>query len=266
MSSTSIIAALPMYDWPERRAEVDAEWVTIRDRLRLQGVPAPDTLTRRNSDMPPVPGGIRDDKGNLIAVDPAVLPPDGLDLPTLWRHPALIYAQTCYGPMECGLCAHVTVIADPDYSGIEGGAGRDYSSVLVMNRTMAPAAILEKGDVPAPSDGRATIEAATMPGLRVAFNERQSMSGYLALQKDLVSVGKDMQHFAAQIETGAHRISLRFVAEGKADLAAIDARSWALAKIYSPDVTARLMAVGWTSQRPGLPFITAKAHAHYFTG
>jgi hypothetical protein len=43
---STFIAALPMYDWPERRAEVDAEWVAIRDLLRAAGVEAPEVLTR----------------------------------------------------------------------------------------------------------------------------------------------------------------------------------------------------------------------------
>ena len=51
----AFIAALPMYDWPERRAEVDAEWTVLRDRLRAQGIAAPEELTRRNADMPAVP-------------------------------------------------------------------------------------------------------------------------------------------------------------------------------------------------------------------
>src|SRR5262249_7360511 len=103
------IAALPMYDWPERRAEVDAQWVTMRDHLRARGFDAPDVLTRRNGDLPPVPGGIRDASGRLVADDPTSLPPDELDLHTLWHHPALLFAQTCWGPMEQGLREHVHV-------------------------------------------------------------------------------------------------------------------------------------------------------------
>ena len=53
------IAALPMYDWPEVRAEVDAQWAAVREELRKRGVNAPERLTRRNADLPPVPGGIK---------------------------------------------------------------------------------------------------------------------------------------------------------------------------------------------------------------
>ena len=112
-----------MYDWPEARAETDAVWARLRDALRAAGLAAPDRLARRNADLPPVPGGIRDGQGNVIAPDPATLRPEGLDLHTLWRHPSLLFAQACWGPLELGLNTHVRVIGQPDYSAYEGGAG-----------------------------------------------------------------------------------------------------------------------------------------------
>ncbi|MEP4421807.1 MAG: phosphate ABC transporter substrate-binding protein, partial [Nitratireductor sp.] len=57
---SAFIAALPMYDWPECRAETDAQWAAMAGRLRAAGVDAPAQLVRRNADMPAVPGGIRD--------------------------------------------------------------------------------------------------------------------------------------------------------------------------------------------------------------
>jgi ABC-type phosphate/phosphonate transport system substrate-binding protein len=117
------IAALPMYDWPESRADTDAEWAGLRARLITAGIDAPEKIVRRNRDLPTVPGGIRDGEGRVIAPDPATLPPDELDFPTLWKHPDLLFAQTCWGPMEEGLEKHVTVIGQPSYDGFEGGHG-----------------------------------------------------------------------------------------------------------------------------------------------
>ncbi|RVA66044.1 phosphate ABC transporter substrate-binding protein, partial [Mesorhizobium sp. M7A.F.Ca.CA.001.08.1.1] len=107
---SELVAALPMYDWPEVRDEVDAQWVLLRDAFRQKGIDAPEAIVRRNGDLPPVPGGIRDAAGALIAPDPATLPPDELDFHRLWLHPLLLFAQTCWGPMELGLSRHVQVV------------------------------------------------------------------------------------------------------------------------------------------------------------
>jgi ABC-type phosphate/phosphonate transport system substrate-binding protein len=252
-----LIAALPMYDWPERRAAVDDEWKAIRAGLLARGIDAPENLARRNGDLPEVPGGIRDRNGLIIAPDPATLPPDTLDLAVLWRHPALVFGQTCRGPMEFGLAAHTSIIGEPNYDNIEGGAGKLYSSALVIRKSDVPGV----GNKSAPDNGQASIPFIRLRGKRFAFNSTDSMSGYLGLKRDLEVSGEDFSIFSSTLVTGAHRASIRMVAIGKADIAAIDARSWALALAFEP-AAAELVVAGWTSLRQGLPFICAKALAH----
>lgn len=60
------------------------------------------------------------------------------------------------------------------------------------------------------------------------------------------------------METGGHRASVVAVAQGRADVAAVDCRSWAMAQRFEPAARA-LAVVGWTARHKGLPFITAKA-------
>jgi ABC-type phosphate/phosphonate transport system substrate-binding protein len=231
------IAALPMYDWPEVRAEVDAKWAAIRDALRKKGVDAPEHLTRRNADLPPVPGGIRDGSGRKIAPDPAGLPPGEFDLAVLWQHPNLLLSQSCWGPLEMWLRG-VRVVGQEDYSGIEGGEGEMYSSAIVMRR------------------GFPTVPAAGLIGLRLAYSAADSLSGYLALTRDLDAKGSGLQIFSEQIATGSHRDSMRAVCTGLADVAAIDCKTWALAQEF--EAAARELAlVGWTQRRKGLPFVTS---------
>ena len=79
-----------------------------------------------------------DAEGKLIAPDPATLPPDELDFHKLWLHPALLFAQTCWGPMELGLSKHVQVVGQPSYDAYEGGQGELYSSALVMRTGEGP--------------------------------------------------------------------------------------------------------------------------------
>ena len=82
------------------------------------------------------------------------------------------------------------------------------------------------------------------------------MSGYLALQRDLEAQASGLHIFSQLIETGGHRASIRAVAEGRADVAAVDCKTWALARRLEP-VARKLAVVGWTGRRMGLPFVTA---------
>ena len=246
---SEFVAGLPMYDWPETRAEVDAEWVRLREALRKAGVDAPEARVRKNADLPPVPGGIRDGEGRVIGPDPATLPPDEFDFPALWLHPNLLFAQTCWGPMEQGLGEHVAVIGQPSYDGIEGGRGENYSSAILMSgRT--------EGGVQPPTNGKPLIPLHLIRGGRLAYNSLDSMSGIIALTRDLQAMGESIDIFTGRIETGSHRASIVAVAEGRADVCAIDCRSWMLARRREPRA-ADVRVVGWTALRKGLPYIAA---------
>lgn len=209
-----MIAALPMYDWPEARADVDGFFRDLRGR-----VPAlPAALTR------------------------------GADVAALWRDPAMVLSQACWGPMRQGLAPFVRVLAQPDYSDVPGGRGPMYRSAVVARAGTAAAP---------PKAARAALPA--LRG-RVAYNERGSLSGWIALAQD---AGDPAAWADGLVETGSHRESIRAVAEGRADLAAIDCRSWALALAHEPCARG-LVVIGWTAERPGLPFITARATPETF--
>ncbi|MEP6564605.1 MAG: PhnD/SsuA/transferrin family substrate-binding protein [Mesorhizobium sp.] len=247
---SEFVAALPMYDWPEVRAEVDAQWARLRDAFRQKGIDAPAAIVRRNGDLPPVPGGIRDTAGKVISPNPAVLPPDELDFHRLWLHPALLFGQTCWGPMELGLSKQVQVIGQPSYDAFEGGQGELYSSAIVM-------AADGKASVPSPPDGSALLPLDLIRGKRFTYNSLDSMSGIIGLTRDLEAAGESLDIFARRTESGGHRDSIIAIAGGKADVAAIDAESWALAQRFEPAAKA-VRTVGWTKRRKGLPFITAR--------
>lgn len=245
------IAALPMYDWPELRAETDATWSNMRARFLAHGIDAPEKLVRRNGDMPSVSGGIRGADGAVIAPDPATLDPEGLDLSVLWRHPELLISTTCWGPMEFGLQDHVQVIGQTDYNGVAGGSQKLYSSAIIARKG-------EGGvDVDPSEIGEASLPIDYLSGRSLAFNEHRSMSGYLALKRDLQVKDVDFDIFGSLVETGSHRASVVAVARGQADVAAIDCRSWLLAQRFEP-AASKLHAIGWTASRKGLPYIRAK--------
>jgi len=251
---SDFIAALPMYDWPETREQTDTEWGRFRDFFRSAGIDAPEQLVRSNADLPPVPGGIRDASGAAVAPDPATLPPDELDFHAVWLHPRLLLAQTCWGPMELGLRDHVVVVGQPSYRGIEGGEGELYSSSIVMRRGGKG---VPDASVQAPGEGGALLPLSMLRGKRFAFNGLDSMSGIIALTRDLDAVGETLDLFSDRIVSGAHRASIAMVADGRADVAAIDCRSWKLAQRHEP-AAKDVVVVGWTARRKGLPMITSR--------
>lgn len=208
----SALAALPMYDWPETRGAVEAFYASLRTRVPE----LPPDLSR---------------------------PATEAALNALWRDPALLLAQTCWGPMRHGLTDHVEVLAQPTYDDVPGGRGIFYRSAIVMR----------DGPLRAPPGDAEAVLPDGLSALRPAINGPRSLSGAIALSEDLSDPGLA----ARALVTGSHRASVRAVAEGRADFAAIDCRSWALALAHEPAAWG-LTVAGWTALRPGLPFITSR--------
>lgn len=163
--------------------------------------------------------------------DRGVAAPDHLahpeDLPAVWLSPDLVLAQTCGLPFRAVLHHKVQLVATPDY-GVDGCQPGHYRSVIVA-----------RDDA---------------PGLRLAYNDALSQSGWAAPHAHFAARGLRL---VPHLCTGSHAASARAVAEGRADLAAIDAVTWALLQRYEP-FAARLRVVDLTAPTPGLPLITRR--------
>ena len=61
-----------------------------------------------------------------------------------------------------------------------------------------------------------------------------------------------------RIKTGSHRASVKSVASGKIDFAAIDAQSWRFIKKYDK-FAVNIKVLDHTHPTPGLPFITSQS-------
>lgn len=155
----------------------------------------------------------------------------------IWRDPGLVLSQTCGYPYATRLREKVQLVGTPVHE-VGGCVGPLYSSAVITRR------------------GEASEGLASFARRRIAFNADDSLSGYVALRAAMREAGLD-PGVAEWIETGSHRQSVRAVADGDADLAAIDAVCWALAGEFEPDAVARLEAIAETPLRPGLPLITA---------
>ncbi|TIW35555.1 MAG: phosphate ABC transporter substrate-binding protein, partial [Mesorhizobium sp.] len=126
-----------------------------------------------------------------------------------------------------------------------------YSSAIVMRAGEAPS-------IGSPADGSPLIPLDILRGKHFTFNSLDSMSGIVGLTRDLEALGESLDIFSERSESGGHRASIVAIAEGRADVAAIDCLSWALAQRFEPAAEA-VAVVGWTRRRKGLPFITARS-------
>jgi ABC-type phosphate/phosphonate transport system substrate-binding protein len=98
------IAALPMYDFPELRADTDALWTRLAESLADAGLSdVPATLTRGRPHF------------------------------DLWRDPNLLLAQACEYPIATDHAGAVQLVATPRYTA-EGCAGARYRSAIVVRR------------------------------------------------------------------------------------------------------------------------------------
>lgn len=200
------LAALPMYDRPELRAETDALWARLREAIRDAGLDAPEALER------------------------------GRPLRPLWAAPELVLAQTCGLPYVSALAGRVGLLGAPDHA-LEGCPPGYYRSALIV------------------PEGSPAGTLADLRGARAAINARDSQSGYAALMHAAAPEARDGAFFGPAVLTGSHAASVEAVAAGRADIAAIDAVSWALARRLDA-AAARVRVLGWTEPTPALPYIT----------
>jgi len=130
----------------------------------------------------------------------------------------------------------VALLGRPTYAADGAGPGR-YCSLLVARSTDRRSG---------PGDFRGAVAAC---------NSETSQSGWAALI-DSLPQGESLHGFFGAVHfTGGHRESIRAVADGTADIAAIDCVAWALALRHEP-AAGELKEIGRSPDYPSLPFIT----------
>lgn len=153
---------------------------------------------------------------------------------SVWKDPALVLSQTCGMPYRLWLHDKVTLIGTPDY-GLEGCPPGYYRSPIVVRQ----------------DDPRADLADFVLA--RFAYNVSFSQSGFASIYSTVTPLGF---WFQDRIESGGHQASARMVAEGAADVAALDAVTWDLIQRFD-DFASDLRVLCWTTPTPGLPYIAA---------
>jgi ABC-type phosphate/phosphonate transport system substrate-binding protein len=169
-----------------------------------------------------------------LGTGPIDLTRDASDMHAQWLDPDLLLSQTCGMPYRTRLLGKVTRIGTPDYA-LPGCPAGHYCSVIVANA----------------QDDRGQLSDFTSDIF--AYNEGGSQSGWAAPMSHAAALGL---RFDRLLATGAHRASIRAVAEGRAALASIDAMTWELALRHEP-AALQLKVLARTDPTPGLPYITA---------
>ncbi len=160
----------------------------------------------------------------------------GCDPHETWQRPDLLLSQTCGLPYRSTLHGKVHLVGTPDFDLPHCPPGY-YRSHLVVRA----------------DDTRDTLHA--FDGAILARNDVRSQSGWAAVQEHLQSAGAGVS-FGRALDTGSHYASLLAVADGRADIAAIDAVTWALLD-RDTHATQHLRILDSTTPTPGLPYITA---------
>ncbi|WP_299829959.1 phosphate/phosphite/phosphonate ABC transporter substrate-binding protein [uncultured Roseobacter sp.] len=155
-----------------------------------------------------------------------------------WEDPDLVLSQTCGLPYRSELHGRVQLVGTPDY-GVRGCPPGYYNSVIVVRK----------------EDPRNDL--AEFDGARLARNDVRSQSGWAAVEGHLAENDLGFSFSGNALDTGGHARSAEAVAEGQADLASLDAVSWALIK-RETSLAAQLRVLLCTRPTPGLPFITAR--------
>lgn len=161
---------------------------------------------------------------------------------TLWTDPNLIVGQTCGWPYINGLRGKVIPFARFDYGRKNCPAG--YYNSAFIGRYDSDRKYLEEPD-------------ALLKAEKIAINGDDSQSGFHVFDELLDARASETIPAEYRLITGAHRNSVKAVAAGDATIAAIDSVAFELAQRYEPEAFKKIVVLGYSKPKPGLPLITS---------
>jgi len=156
----------------------------------------------------------------------------------VWRDPDLLFAQICGFPLVSNPGLGLRVIGVPIYDAPECADGT-HRSLIVTRR----------GDARRLEDYR---------GRRAAINDRGSNTGMNLLRAAVLPHAREGRFFADVVETGAHRRNIDAILRGEADIAAVDAITYAAALRAEPDLARTVQIIATTVAAATPPFVTAR--------
>ncbi len=158
----------------------------------------------------------------------------------VWDDPGLLVGQGCGYPFTHAYADRWQYLATPIYA-VPGCEGPAYRSWLVVG------------------EGASIRCVEDLAGGTAAVNAADSHSGWIALTAALADRGMAPDRALAGIVwTGGHRASVRAVADGQADVAAVDCVTHALLAAHAPNALAGTRVLAGTPSAPGLPLVAGR--------
>lgn len=159
---------------------------------------------------------------------------------SLLRDPGLFFGHTCGYPLMKHLKDRVTPFCVPVFDA-PGTDGKLYSSRFIVATNSAIEALDEcRGKV-------------------AAMNAADSNSGMNVLRYAIAKYNPCAAFFSTVVQTGGHLHSLEAVADGTADVAAIDCVSYQLIQDHWPELVDQVRSIGFSVKTCGLPFVFPKS-------
>ncbi len=157
-----------------------------------------------------------------------------------WLSPRLHLSQACGYDVVLPFRNAVRVVAVPLYQVDECAPG-EYRSLVVVRESSAYQCI------------------ADLRGAVCSINTPTSHSGMNGLRALVAPLAQEGRFFSAVRVSGSHEASARAVREGAADVAALDALTFALLKEHRPRALDGIRTIGFTSPMPAPPIVTSAA-------
>jgi len=155
-----------------------------------------------------------------------------------WRDDNLLLSQTCGYPLTHDLQGQVQYVATQSYL-TPYSHGPTYKSVILVRNTCS------------------ALHLKDMFHTRVAVNSDDSQSGYHALRGLIAPLAQGDAFFSEVIKSSSHRKSIALVAQGRADICAVDCVTYSLLQAHAPSEVANLRILTTTQSAPCLPYITS---------
>ena len=155
-----------------------------------------------------------------------------------WRQPQLLLSQVCALPLVDQLQGQVQYVASPIFT-TELQAGSEYCSLLL---------VAENSNIQKLNDIRLA---------RVAINDTNSQSGYGTLNHSLMQTQVPLTELVSAVaESGSHVQSMKWLQEGKVDIAAIDCITYHFVAKHQPLLLKGLRRIGTTEATIGHAWVT----------